>query len=475
MASFDADADAANRKDVVRRLYTATCLCSCFLIVELVGGYISGSLAVLSDAAHLFADLASFAIAIVASHLASLPTTDQHTFGLKRSESLAALISMLSLALVSIWLAVEAIRRLYSHDAPVDGRIMSGVAAIGVFVNVMLALVLGVENHVHLPGADHGHSHDHGCDGHDRAISHGHHDEHESDHNCDGHDNHNGHDHDHKHKDQDHHDHDRGSDVGHDCEHGHDHHDHKHAHNHIDEGTKVNDQSKEDSHGHSCKGHDHHDHHDTHSGKQVSDHEHSHDHKSTETTKLISGHGVDQYETLHLDEVRPEKPPRNVNLHAAYLHVMGDLAQSVGVLIAGVVIWYRPEWRIVDPICTLFFCSIVFYSTLGVLRSSISVLLQEVPPHIKWRDVLKAIQGVDGVENVHDLHIWSISHGHPTLSVHCSTTCNPQTVLEEVYRVIKKQGIQHATIQVQANGEDCVTCHGHPGCDEERCTTEDAV
>ncbi|KAI2505928.1 Cation efflux family [Fragilaria crotonensis] len=459
------DADAANRIDVVRRLYTATLLCSCFLIVEVVGGYLSGSLAVLSDAAHLFADLASFAIAIVAAHLASLPTTDQHTFGLKRSESLAALISMLSLALVSIWLAVEAIRRLYIHDAAVDGRIMSGVAAIGVFVNIVLALVLGVEHHVHLPGADHGHSHDHGCDGHDRAV--GHHDEHGTDHKCDGHDHHTDHGHDHKHREHDHHD----------CEHGHDHHDHKHGHNHSSTATHDH-HSKEDDHGHSCKGHDHHDHHDhheTHTGKHKSDHEHSHDHTSTETTKLISEHSRGQYESLHLDEVRPEKAPRNVNLHAAYLHVMGDLAQSVGVLIAGVVIWYRPDWRIIDPICTLFFCSIVFYSTLGVLRSSISVLLEEVPPNIKWRDVYDAIQGVEGVENVHDLHIWSISHGHPTLTVHCSTMNDPQSVLVELYSVIKKQGIEHATIQVQANGEECVTCVGNTSCDEKRCTTEPPV
>lgn len=57
------DADTLQRQQVLRRLYTATFLCSCFIVVEVVGGLISGSLAVLSDAAHLFADLASFAVA----------------------------------------------------------------------------------------------------------------------------------------------------------------------------------------------------------------------------------------------------------------------------------------------------------------------------------------------------------------------------------------------------------------------------
>lgn len=57
------DRDAAQRQQVLRRLYTATILCSCFIVVEVAGGLISGSLAILSDAAHLFADLASFAVA----------------------------------------------------------------------------------------------------------------------------------------------------------------------------------------------------------------------------------------------------------------------------------------------------------------------------------------------------------------------------------------------------------------------------
>jgi Co/Zn/Cd efflux system component len=57
------DEDTIRRRDVLRRLYTATVLCSCFIIVEVIGGLMSGSLAVLSDAAHLFADLASFAVA----------------------------------------------------------------------------------------------------------------------------------------------------------------------------------------------------------------------------------------------------------------------------------------------------------------------------------------------------------------------------------------------------------------------------
>lgn len=73
----------------------------------------AGSLAVLSDAAHLAADLSAFVVAISGSHIASLPASDSHTFGLKRTESLAALFSMVSLAILSVGLACEAIRRMY--------------------------------------------------------------------------------------------------------------------------------------------------------------------------------------------------------------------------------------------------------------------------------------------------------------------------------------------------------------------------
>jgi zinc transporter 2 len=442
-------AEETQRKDVLRRLYMATGLCSTFLIIEVIGGYLSGSLAVLSDAAHLFADLASFAIAIIANHLASLPATDQHTFGLKRSESLAALFSMLSLALVSLWLAAEAINRLLHSNANVDGKLMSGIAAIGVLVNIALAFVLGVENHIHLPGY-HGHDHSHGHDGH-----------------CSSHDH---------------------ADVG-------------HAHDEKSKAVATS-HSNGDSGCSSSNGHEHSHSHTAVAPEVVTEktpltssggHEHSHTHTTpapvvvvTETTALTSGHehahghsgapctgshGVQVDKFLPVEDIQHDEHEaplaRNVNLHAAYLHVLGDLAQSVAVLIAGLAIWYNPKWRIVDTISTLFFCAFVFYSTLGVLRSSIAVLLEEVPADINWRDMLESIQAVDGIENVHDLHIWSISHGQPTLSVHCSTLGDAEKVLVDVYRVIKKMGIRHATVQVQGNGLECVTCSDSP-CDEQR-------
>ena len=144
--------DTAEREQVIKRLKIATALCALFMIVEISGGLLSGSLAILSDAAHLFSDMTSFAVAIAASYLASLPPTARHTYGLKRTESLAALFSMTSLAFVSIALAYEALQRLISPpEEGIDGNLMTLIAGFGVVINVILAIVLG-ENHVHLPG-----------------------------------------------------------------------------------------------------------------------------------------------------------------------------------------------------------------------------------------------------------------------------------------------------------------------------------
>ena len=144
------DRDQALRADVLRRLKLASLLCLLFLLVEVAGGIYAGSLAVLSDAAHLFSDLASFIVAVAAGHLASLPGSPTYTFGYRRVEALAALFSMVSLAVVSLFLMAEGMWRLWPYLAAwwevgdggiggaedvgedVNGRIMSAVALVGV-------------------------------------------------------------------------------------------------------------------------------------------------------------------------------------------------------------------------------------------------------------------------------------------------------------------------------------------------------
>lgn len=159
--------------------------------------------------------------------------------------------------------------------------------------------------------------------------------------------------------------------------------------------------------------------------------------------------------------MRPDvshKKERNVNLHAAYIHVLADLAQSVVVLVAGLIIWAKPTWQLADPICTLIFSILVCYSTVGIIRSSLSVLLEEVPPGVNWEEIFDAISNVKGVSHVHDLHIWSISHGNFILSVHATAEDSVQAY-SDIKKVCNERNISHLTVQLQpVNIDDCVTC-----------------
>ncbi len=160
----------------------------------------------------------------------------------------------------------------------------------------------------------------------------------------------------------------------------------------------------------------------------------------------------------HTDTCGSSRKGRNVNLHAAYIHVMADLAQSVVVLIAGIIIWKNPTWQLTDPICTLIFSIMVCYSTVGVIRSSLSVLLEEVPLGVDWEGMYDSISSVEGVSNVHDLHIWSISHGHSILSVH-GTAKDVEQAYRDIKKLCNQRNITHITVQLQPRAIDgCLTC-----------------
>jgi solute carrier family 30 (zinc transporter), member 2 len=108
----------------------------------------------------------------------------------------------------------------------------------------------------------------------------------------------------------------------------------------------------------------------------------------------------------------------DANIQAAYLHVLTDLIQSVGVAIAGVVMWFKPEWQIVDPLCTFAFSLLVLSYTIPLIKRIATVFLEGKPSHIDWHDVENRLRDIRGVVDVHDLHIWSISSTSTALTVH---------------------------------------------------------
>jgi cobalt-zinc-cadmium efflux system protein len=135
-----------HRAESRKALALALAITASFTIVEVVGGFLTGSLAVLADAVHMLSDNFSLALALVAAWLAAKPATPARTFGFKRAEVLAALANGVLLVALAIWIFVEASTRL-SDPPEVLGGWMLAIALVGLAVNVSAAYVLWGTRH----------------------------------------------------------------------------------------------------------------------------------------------------------------------------------------------------------------------------------------------------------------------------------------------------------------------------------------
>ena len=242
-----------------RQLALATLLCTVFVTGEVVGGWVSGSLAIMSDAAHMFSDLASFGVSLLVLYVSERKATKKMTFGYHRAEALGALATLCIIWYVTGILVYLAVRRIHDNDFEIHETAMVVVASCAVVFNILLGLILhGVcgLGHGHSHGGGHGHGHSHGAGG----------------------------------------------------------------------------------------------------------------------------------DTKH------------INIRAAAIHVLGDLLQSIGVLISSVLIkCFGPDFKIADPICTLVFAVIVVVTTFTVLRDTLAILLEGAPPGLKYDVVATDLASIGDV------------------------------------------------------------------------------
>ncbi|XP_023638509.1 metal tolerance protein A2 isoform X2 [Capsella rubella] len=317
--------EAQERAASIRKLLIAVLLCAIFIAVEVVGGIKANSLAILTDAAHLLSDVAAFAISLFSLWASGWKANPQQSYGFFRMEILGALVSIQMIWLLAGILVYEAIVRLKNGSGEVEGSLMFVVSAVGLLVNIAMAILLG--------------------------------------------------------------------------------HDHGHGHNH-------------------CHDHEH--------GITATEHHH---------------------DESHLSEVLVEKKKkRNVNIEGAYLHVLGDSIQSVGVMIGGAIIWYKPEWKIIDLICTLVFSVIVLGTTIGMLRNILEVLMESTPREIDATMLEKGVCEIEEVVAVHELHIWAITVGKLLLACHVKIRPGAEAdmVLDKIIDYIKREhNISHVTIQIE--------------------------
>ena len=297
-----------------KRYILSIILTALILVAEIVGGIISGSLALLSDAAHVFMDIFALGLSFFAMRLATRPPDDRHSYGWHRAEVIAAFINGASLVIMAIGIWVEAFKR-FGSPVEIRSTEMLIIAAIGLVVNLVVAFVLG--NH-----------------------------------------------------------------SAHEPEHG-------------------------------------------------------------------------QPESSHA-------PRQNLNLHSAFLHVLGDAISSVGVIIAAVLIHFTgANW--LDPLISILIGAIIVVSAVRVLRSSLHILLEGVPDGLKVADINQRLRSIPTITNVHDLHVWSLSSESVALSCHITLDSElqsyPELTLIQIRKVLDEEfNIQHITVQFEQT--PCQNGHG---------------
>src|SRR5438309_7950838 len=247
--------DHAREFGAVRSGLAATAL---LCVVELVGGYLTNSLALMTDAAHMFTDMAALGMTLFALWICSRPASETKTFGYYRAEILAALVNGVVLWVIVVFIVAEAWRRL--HDPPpVAGRGLLALALVGLAVNAVVALRLR------------------------------------------------------------------------------------------------------------------------------------------------------------------EHRARSLNLRGAYLHVLSDLLGSFGAAAAGLVI-VLTGWNAADALASGLIAALILFSSWTLVREAVDVLMEAVPAHVDVESLRRSLERVPGTEEVHDLHVWSLTTGRYALSAHAVVT-----------------------------------------------------
>jgi len=279
--------DRARELSALRAGLAATAALS---VAELVGGYFTNSLALVSDAAHMFADMGAMALALFAFWISSRQASESKTFGYYRAEILAALVNGMALWMIVILVGAEAWRRL-QHPPAIAAPAMVLIAILGLLVNVAVA-------------------------------------------------------------------------------------------------------------------------------RRLREHRN-----------------------------------HSLNLRGAYLHVLSDLLGSLGAVAAGVVI-LTTGWTTADALASLLIAVLILFSSWALVREAVDVLMEAVPAHIDVETLRRALECVPGTDEVHDLHVWSLTTGRYALSAHAVVRAGDHAHDDHILATMadlcaRDFHIDHVTIQIE--------------------------
>jgi cobalt-zinc-cadmium efflux system protein len=280
-------AHGANKKALTISLI----LIASFMIVEIIGGVLTNSLALLSDAGHMLSDAISLAVALAAFKMGEKAADSARTFGYRRFEILAAVFNGVTLIVIAVFIVVEAAGRFVNPpEVATTGMLI--IAALGLIINIIVAKI------------------------------------------------------------------------------------------------------------------------------------------------LMSGDTHD-----------------NLNMKGALLHVFGDLLGSVAAIVAALSIMFF-GWGFMDPLASVIVAILIAVSAFRILRQSLNVLMEGVPENIDVDTVINTINNIEGVEDAHHLHVWSISSGMNAMSIHVvvNGTLNVHETQKIIHRIdekMKHENIEHVTVQVE--------------------------
>ncbi|MEY2371909.1 cation diffusion facilitator family transporter [Lysinibacillus capsici] len=145
----------------------------------------------------------------------------------------------------------------------------------------------------------------------------------------------------------------------------------------------------------------------------------------------------------------------NLNMRGAFLHVLSDMLGSVGAIVAALLIMFF-GWGWADPLASVIVALLVVRSGYHVTKASIHVLMEGTPSNVDVQEIIQLIEQTDGIESIHDLHIWTITSGTNALS--CHAVVNDQLKIAESEHILRKiehnlqhKGIKHVTIQLETS------------------------
>ena len=152
----------------------------------------------------------------------------------------------------------------------------------------------------------------------------------------------------------------------------------------------------------------------------------------------------------------------DVNVRSAFIHMLGDTLSTASVIIGGwVILWTGRNW--IDPALSFAIGALILWSSFGIIRETLNILLEGTPKGVSMERLAQAMKEVDGVRDVHDLHVWSIGSEMHALSCHIAIADIPPSESEIILREVKERlaegfHIRHTTIQFEH--EKCDIAHG---------------